>query len=114
MDVLIRSKTDIDRRFARSSEQLCSRVLVEHPFTECAEFFPLEAAVLVGRLDIQQTWSQRDLKTYNELFVPQGRREASVECDPEVFSIVTLVHHDVFQKCSLVTKNLGQSSTSSE
>jgi hypothetical protein len=44
----------------------------------------------------QQTWSQRDLKTYNELFVPQGRRKVSVERDPEVFGIVTLVHHNVF------------------
>jgi len=58
--------------------------------------------------------TRRDLNTYNELFVPEGHGEVSVERDPEVLGVITFVHHNMFQKRSLMTEDLGQSSTSNE
>jgi len=51
--------------------------------------------------------AQGGLNTYNELFVPQGHREVSIERDPEVLGIVTLVHHNVFQERSLMAEDLS-------
>ena len=56
---------------------------------------------------------ERNLNTYDELFVPQGDGEVSIESHPEVLSIITLVHYNVFQQYCLMTEDLGQSSTSS-
>lgn len=93
MDVLIRSETDIDRRVTCSSEQLRTRMFVEHPFTECGEFLPLEATVLAGRSD---TNASPERSSYDELLVPQGHGEVSIKRDPKVFGVVAFVHHDVF------------------
>ena len=67
----------------------------------------------MGESDITaKSRPQRHLNTYNELFVPQGHREVSVEGDPEVFGIETFVHYDVFQECSLMTEDFRQPATS--
>lgn len=83
-------------------------MLVEHPFTECAKFLPLKATVLVGRSDVKKNLEpERNPSTYNELFVPQGNGEVSIESHPKVLSIITLIHHDVFQERCLMTEDLG-------
>ena len=82
-------------------------MLVEHPFTECAKFLPLKATVLVGRSDVKTNLEpERTPHTYNELFVPQGNGEVSIESHPEVLSIIALVHHNVLQQCCLMTEDL--------
>ena len=70
MYVLIRSETNIDRRVAHSSEQLCSGVFVEHPLTERTKFLPLEATVLMGRSDIRidSDPTEISIRTMNCLF----------------------------------------------
>ena len=70
LDVLICSKPNIDGRVACSPEQLCSRVFVEHPFAECAEFLPLKAAVLMGESDITANLGLEEISihTMNCLF----------------------------------------------
>lgn len=113
MNVLIRSETNIDGGVTCSSEQLCSGVFVEHPFTECGKFFPLKATILVDRSDIKnKPRAQRGLNTYDELLVPQGHREVSIERNSEVLGVVALIHHNMFQERSLMAEDLSQSSAS--
>lgn len=115
LDILVRPETDIDGRLARCSEQLCSRVLVKHSFAECSKFLPLKAAVLAWKVGCYNKLGvQQDLGTHDELFAPHGCGEVSVERDPEVLGIVTLLCHNVFQKRGLMTEDLSQSSASSE
>lgn len=115
LDVLIRSESDVDWRVARGSEQLRSRVFVEHPFTERGLFLPLETAVLVRNVrHHKKTGAHVDLNTYDELFVSESNREVSVERNPEILGVVTFVRHNVFQKYSLMAEDLSQPSTLSE
>lgn len=46
LDVLITAESDVDGRVAQGLQQLCTRVLVEHPFAEGPEFLPFVTAVL--------------------------------------------------------------------
>lgn len=69
LDVLVCSESNIDRGVAWSSEQLRSWVLVEHSFTECSQFLPLEAAVLVCRVRCHsKPGDEISIRTMNCLF----------------------------------------------
>ena len=115
LDVLVRSKTDVNGRLAWGSELLCSGVFVQHSFTECRQLLPFKATVLAWKVDCYNNPRvQRSLNTHDKLFVPHGHREVSVEGDPKVIGVVTLDRHNVFQKRSLMTEDLSQTSTSNE
>lgn len=98
LDVLLRSISNIGRRVAKRTKKLCLWVFVEHTFTERAEFFPFEAAIL--RAAVQRDAMQmigRGERTHDELFVTNGSRERTAEKRySEVVCIVSLIRDDVF------------------
>lgn len=54
LNILVTSKSNIDRGIADSLEELSTGMLVEHPFTESAELLPLVSAVLKLSINTQQ------------------------------------------------------------
>lgn len=57
---------------------------------------------------LQQTLRvQMNFNTHDELFVPHGHREVSVERYPKVVGVVTFICHNIFQKRGLVAEDLS-------